>query len=251
MNKKSGLREFAEWIEEFVNTTTPEIRMINDRAYIANKEGIRILSEPKVEPVTIHTLDGICEYITSGALAKDGFSIDSVMLVIEDEKTVNLISNTNNNGERATIMRARAMTPTIHFDTYFSQELFVVMMQSCFVRGNEDNLDFVLEVVGNIAEENVRETADDGVTQVVTVKSGVTLRKITALPNPVTLTPYRSFIEIEQPTSNFLLRMDKGPALKLIEADGAAWKIQAMQRINDYIYNRLSESECADVVILS
>lgn len=62
------------------------------------------------------------------------------------------------------------------------------------------------------------------------------------VPNPVTLRPYRTFLEAEQPSSAFVFRIsDRNgePSFKLIEAEGGLWKNVAMQNIKKYLEQRL------------
>ena len=46
------------------------------------------------------------------------------------------------------------------------------------------------------------------------------------VPNPVTLRPFRTFIEVEQPESKFIFRMREGGRCAIFEADGAhgSWR---------------------------
>lgn len=246
----NGLREFAEWIEEFVEHQTPQIVQVNEKDYVASKNGIQLLKEPKIETETIHTLSGLCDYITSGSLVKDGFILGETMIIIENEKEVKIVTTANANGERQTPIRAVAMTPSMFLNNYMEHERFIIMLQSCFETACDD-LETMLEIVGKITDEDVRETEDDGVTQVVTIKSGITLKQFAALPNPVVLTPFRSFIEIEQVSSKFILRMQNGPKLALFEADGGAWKLETIRNIEGYLFNELRNADCNEIVIIS
>jgi hypothetical protein len=98
--------------------------------------------------------------------------------------------------------------------------------------------------VGNIKEENVRQTGDDGVTQTVTAKSGIARVEDVSVPNPVHLAPFRTFREVSQPLSPFVLRMKQGregglPTVALFEADGGKWKLDAIQFIRDYLAGKI------------
>lgn len=87
--------------------------------------------------------------------------------------------------------------------------------------------------------------ADDGVTQTVTAKQGVAFVQEVAVPNPVTLAPYRSFPEISQVESEFVLRVRAGrsegelPTIALFEADGGRWQLEAVRRVKDYLKQRV------------
>jgi len=65
-----------------------------------------------------------------------------------------------------------------------------------------------------------------------------------AVPNPVTLRPYRTFSEVEQPASQFVFRMKTGgssPSCALFNADGGAWALEAIENIKRWLSDRLPE----------
>ncbi|HFK2719142.1 TPA: hypothetical protein ACG1DY_004991, partial [Escherichia coli] len=129
-------------------------------------------------------------------------------------------------------------------------ETFNIKLQSGFVK-NEDR-DIVLKVVGNIKEEDVKTYGDDGISQSVTAKVGVATLGQVEVPNPVALAPYRTFVEVDQPTSNFVFRMKSGPSSALFEADGGAWKLEAMKNIKTYLEEELAEElEVGRVTIIA
>jgi len=81
---------------------------------------------------------------------------------------------------------------------------------------------------------------DDGVTQAVEAKTGIARVENVTVPNPVTLRPYRTFLDVaEQPKCLFVFRMrqaDKGPECALFEADSGLWKLEAIRQIKDWLY---------------
>lgn len=103
------------------------------------------------------------------------------------------------------------------------------------------------KVTENIQDPNTDATAnygDDGVTQKTTIKQGIASKADVLVPNPVTLTPYRTFLEVEQPSSEFVFRIkDNGgaPAFMLVEAEGGLWRAEAMQNIKEYLAKALED----------
>ena len=89
--------------------------------------------------------------------------------------------------------------------------------------------------------------ADDGITQRVTAKAGVARVAVVDLPNPVELYPYRTFLDVEQPASKFVLRIkadkDEGPRCALFEADGGAWRATAVETIKSYMVDNLDPAK--------
>jgi len=120
-----------------------------------------------------------------------------------------------------------------------------VALQTLFVETPERAQ--VLAIVGNLKEEQVRQSDDDGITQTVTGRAGIVLGKDVKIPNPVSLRPYRTFREVEQPESKFVLRLTQGKEgelpCALFEADGGAWKLEAMLKIRTYLAGALSAAE--------
>jgi hypothetical protein len=127
------------------------------------------------------------------------------------------------------------------FGEYYDQESFIVGLQSLFEPTPSRAL--VLKVIGTIQENIVKEFADDGVTQSVAAKAGQVLVKEIEVPNPVFLKPFRTFREIGQPESPFVLRVRTGkekPQCALFEADGGRWKLTAIQLIKEYLESKVA-----------
>ncbi len=99
--------------------------------------------------------------------------------------------------------------------------------------------DGLLKFVGNLTTALVQNSVDDGTSQTVTIEQGVRKSEV-ELPNPVTLAPRRTFPEVDQPDSPFILRVRQTregqmPELALYEADGGLWKLAAIQNIKDHL----------------
>ncbi|MEB8647163.1 hypothetical protein P4G62_25330, partial [Bacillus cereus] len=173
-----------------------------------------------------------------------------VMIHIVNPTTVSCFTAVNGDKARSTYIEAQASIPRFNFGNFYDREEFNIALQSGFVQNN--HRDIVLQVVGTVVEEDVKEIGDDGVSQAVTVKTGVASRGNAKVPNPVQLSPYRTFVEVEQPESKFVFRMREGARCGLFEADGGAWKLEAMNNIKEYLNKALSqEVESKKVFILA
>lgn len=125
---------------------------------------------------------------------------------------------------------------------YHEVEDFVIGLQALFVQ--TDDVKTILAVVGNIKGEAVRQVSDDGVTQSVVARMGAVL-STASVPNPVLLAPYRTFREIEQPTSRYVLRVRCGedgelPQVGLFSGDGESWSLLAASRIKNWLQARVT-----------
>lgn len=67
----------------------------------------------------------------------------------------------------------------------------------------------------------------------------------------VKLKPYRTFFEVEQPESEFLLRIGDGGQVGLFEADGGMWKMTARYTIKSYLQEALKEEINDGIVIVT
>ena len=53
------------------------------------------------------------------------------------------------------------------------------------------------------------------------------------------LTPLRTFYEVEQPTSPFVLRFNEDAEAALFEGDGGAWQLRAVENIKNWLTAQL------------
>lgn len=61
---------------------------------------------------------------------------------------------------------------------------------------------------------------------------------------------YRTFLEVEQPESQFLLRLNEKGEVGLFEADGGMWKLAAKKNVSTYLENALADMISAGSVVV-
>jgi hypothetical protein len=205
-------------------------QVINGRTYSNGPSGILPIRPPQAETLTINTLTGIVDYVPVELVQ---------MLHIVDHKKVDVIDANFSDAwlTRSTYLTAVHDSPVFRFGQFMNVEDFIIALQSMFVQ--DENTAAILKIVGNVVEEAVNQFSDDGVTQAVTAKAGISRRDVVAVPNPVTLRPYRTFMEVEQPASTFVFRMQSGkgqpPLCALFEADGRMWRLEAIKNIKEWL----------------
>jgi len=230
-------------MESGIHPNQRHVRIIdstgNDRDYIINNQGepseVRPVIKLAQREFVLNTLTGLIAYIKSNLDRED----KKLFLHVDDEKTVSLESTLFADGSRETLVVASAIVPSFHYERYYDVEEMLINFQSKFNRTKDRDL--LLQVVGNVKEENVRQTGDTGIAQAVTIKSGISSADDVVVPNPVTLAPYRTFLEVEQPESDFIFRMKEGPRGAIFEADGGVWRNNAIANIRDYLAEELKE----------
>ena len=91
---------------------------------------------------------------------------------------------------------------------------------------------------------------DNGIATTITTQKGVALQTNEQIRPLVKLRPYRTFQEVEQPESIFLIRVsDRG--ISFIEADGGMWKLAARETIKTFFEERLSQEVTEGSVIIA
>lgn len=228
-----------EALQYLIGLGQKEIKEVHGRPYATGD--LRLISEPEVSPLQLHSLSGVVDYIKSNIdQACTSNDTSPWLIVIDSPTTLYLTTKADSlSYNRNTFLKCQALIPTIRLNGFLDAESFNIMLQSMFVKSVDRDL--ILSLVGNIKDENVLNTSDDGVSQKVTAKVGVSLVENKTVPNPVGLAPYRTFTEIEQPESKFVLRLKNGPECALFEADGGAWKPYAMNSIKQYFAIMLAD----------
>lgn len=81
---------------------------------------------------------------------------------------------------------------------------------------------------------------DSGIATTVVTKKGIDLQANETIRPIVTLRPYRTFQEVEQPESVFLIRINER-GISFTEADGGMWKLKARETIKGFLEDKLSD----------
>ena len=232
-----------EAMEYLVELSAPQVVDVFGDIYSKDKLN-RISFIPKAEALKLHTLTSLVEYIKSKT---DG--MDPAMLVhVESPTKVLLYSCLDKDRGRECLVEVNAELPYIGFNKYVDQEEFLIGMQANFLPTDDRNL--ILKFAGTVEDKSVAEYGDDGVTQKATIRKGVSSKTDAVVPNPVSLKPYRTFFEVDQPESKFIFRMssDCGIACAIYEADGGKWKSEAMNNVKEYLKKELDGIEGFTVI---
>ncbi|MDD3212287.1 MAG: hypothetical protein PHY64_01360 [Eubacteriales bacterium] len=194
---------------------------------------------PKYEPlpaetVKAFTLDGLCDWLKQD-IDRNFNAYPKLMIAVESPTRVCVYSPVSGveGNRRVKLAECNYCTDDFRWGSYMDQEMFVTFLLSRFAES--ENRSLVGRLVGNIRQETSAEAADDGVSQRITVKNGIAKIGETIVKNPVYLEPMRTFTEIAQPSSPFVLRVKEGPQIALYEADGGAWKNVAVIGIKEYL----------------
>lgn len=227
-------------LEYLVGLGAPNMDTINGD-YYSDKPLHRIVNTDYAEEIYLTTLSSLVEYIKSGVDVMKG----EMLVHVKSPTEVHLFSNLDDYRKRECAAIVRANLPTITMDRFVDKEMFNIALQSKFVDNEDKKL--LLKFTGTVEEGTLQEYGDDGVTQKAVIKTGIASKSDAIVPNPVKLKPFRTFTEVEQPESAFVFRMKSdrldGITCALFEADGGAWRQEAMENIKAYLKEELKDEK--------
>lgn len=234
----------AKLIDKIVTLKETKTFEINGQTY-ADAPLTRIPPHvDRPECIRVSGLDGICKLIRT-ELAK----IDTVVMVqAKSHNTVEVMTTYLPDFSRNILYRAEADAPGLRTG-FRGREAALIELRSLFIP-NEGTA-YLLDLLSKMTDENKVSTNDNGVTQTVEARQGVALNAMVEVKPRVMLRPFRTFLEVEQPESEFLLRVDADEGIGFFEADGGIWKLEAKRNIADYFNTNLTDLiEAGKVVIM-
>ena len=227
---------FEYLVETGKKLADPIEREYDGRKYI-NKE-LKAIDAPLVAALKINTLSSLIELCSGkfGTKSFEGFDIEKHLVHVLNEEQVQVITAHSDHWKHREILIDCELPDVVGFTfgQYLSHENFIVGVLANFTP--TDDREYILRIASSLTAEKVVMSDDDGISQGVGVRAGVTLKTQETLRNRVKLAPYRTFREVAQPTSEFVFRVKQSgdnqvPTLALHEADGGAWKLEAVANI--------------------
>lgn len=220
-------------IEKILELAPVDRIAIGDRLFTDAK--VYPVMGPQVDCLKCHTLTGLVDFYDAMPVSDQ----ERVLFLVEDYNKVSIVSDIFGvEKQREWFITATAYQQEDPFNKYLGHEDFMIKVLSCFVQ--DENTATMVKIIGNLKLDAGMQFTDDGLSQTVTAKTGITKVENIELPNPIVLRPYRTFIDIEQPESSFILRLKQrdGVSCALFEADGAGWKNTAIASIKAYLEDR-------------
>lgn len=231
-------------IREIAKLAEPNI--IAEYGYVYSDKPLNVINEPQIKTISLSTLKSLVELIKKEC---EEF-VPPIIVHVEGPCSVTVHTGVSEaDRQREVPYCVSPDIPLFSFDRKMEYENMMIGLKSRFVETPE--LTELVRLLGTITEENNMQIADDGFTQTVTVRKGIAIKGNKAVNPIVKLKPYRTFLEIEQPESEFLIRLFEGGYAALFEADGGAWKLNARNAIQDYLSKNLSELVESGIVIIT
>ena len=209
--------------------------------------------DPEPDALEVSTLTSLVAYVREN---RDGLVLDTATLLVEGPTVVSLVGSLGAGYYRQRFRYVRAKCQpaggAFAFGEFLALEGFHIALQALFV--DDYQRADVLKLCGNVKSDRIRVQVDDGKTQTVEARAGVATVENVSVPNPVTLAPFRTFTELDQPSSPFVFRLREGAAgagvqAALFEADGGTWRLAAVDGIKVYLDAELADLSPAPIVI--
>lgn len=236
-------------IEKIQEMSRPLIREVEDKTFYfhdGEAEEIRpILEAPAT--LDLHSLEALVKMIQTEAVS----NYDAPFYItIPTYKSVRCFSQPDSKRryERNFYYQVIATdVPGWADETTLKFEEAMIALRSRFQPTTD--ADYALKLLSDITNGSKVTYTDNGIATSVVTKTGVSLQTNEPIRPIVNLKPYRTFQEVEQPSSPFLIRInERGILFK--EADGGMWKLTARQTIKKYFEEALKmEIENGTVVV--
>lgn len=239
------LKEAIAYLVSLKENKTYEI---NGQTYSDNQLHRVAPYVPRTTEHVVNSLDSIVQ-IVKNELDKQPKDTFPIFIQVENPRRVSVFSSFDADMKRNDLYRADCDAP--QFSEGFRQyDKAIIELRSKFVPN--DGTEYLLDLLSRINKEDGVQTDDNGVSQTVTARQGISLKEKVGIRPRVALIPFRTFREVEQPESEFLTRLDNEGNVGFFEADGGAWKLEAKRSIAEYFKGSLTdEIESGKVVVMT
>jgi hypothetical protein len=231
-------------IDRILGLAEPTIITMHDTKYSNQKlERIRAPREYAPDTIKVHTLTGLRDFFANEHDMINESLGDILGIHILSHKEVNIIGQLQPDNANTRFDYAKAVMDLegFSFNQFMDLERFIIALQSHFVPTEE--IETILDHLGSLASEQVKENKDDGFSQTIQVRVGIRMKSNVTIKNPIVLNPWRTFREIEQPPSNCILRLkESGGVMQcaLYVADGNAWQLEAIEHIKAWLETNIN-----------
>ena len=241
------LKEFIAHIQK---TTQPFVQQVDGSTFvISGNGGVEEIHPAIYHPDTLplHSLEALVKMVQTEAANMAA----PLYITIPNHLTVRCFGQPDPNARyfRQVYYEAKATDVPGFQDGFREYEKAIIELRSNFVPS--DGTDYLLDFLSRIDKNSSVMTKDNGVSQTVEARRGVALRDVMPIKPRVALRPFRTFQEVEQPESEFLLRLNENGEVGLFEADGGMWKLKARQTVKAFLEAELESLVSSEAVYVA
>lgn len=236
------LKEFAQYL---VSLKDNKLYEVGGEVY--SDHPLTLIDPPVDRPdaIPVTGLDSIVKLIRAEI---DVFDNLPIFARVDGPQRVSVFTTYDDRMVRDSLYTASCDVPGFR-EGFREYDTAIIELRSRFAE-NEGSA-YLLDLLSRISREGSVISDDNGVSQMVEARKGIQLKETVQVRPRVPLCPYRTFPEIVQPASEFLVRLDEEGNVGLFEADGGMWKLEAKQRIAAYLEDALKDLvEAGKVVVM-
>ena len=242
---------FKEAIQHIQETAArPFLQEIDGVTYLIDREGQYQQVKPELEyqeELALTSLDALVKLVRTEA-SKQEYPL---YITIPDHLTVVCFGQPDSelHFRRISYYRAKATdVPGWQSDVKMGFEEMQIALRTRF----QETADaaYAMKLLSDITTGGKITFNDNGVATSVVTQKGVALQANEAIRPIVKLKPYRTFQEVEQPESPFLIRVSER-GISFTEADGGMWKLKARETIKAFLEKRLQQEVSTGAVVIA
>lgn len=240
-----------EAISHIQTTTLPKIVEVGGYTFAVTSNGNAYQILPKIEHpevLALNSLDALVKLVQT-----EGVNMETPLYItIPDPLTVRCFGRPNPDARYFRQCYYQVMVKDasgFREGIFVEYEKFIIALRSMFV--HSEDVDYLLNLLSSVSNESGVTTSDNGVTQTVEARQGISLKALVPVKPRVSLRPYRTFQEVDQPESEFLVRLSNDGHIGLFEADGGMWKLQARKTIKAFLEKALEKQVSAGEVYIA
>lgn len=235
-------------IEKIQELCAPKVVNVGDVPYLIDENGYTQIEKNLEYPhsINLSSLDALVAFVKTEAVKK----YSRVYITIPDHTTAKCFTNPfpHLREERVYLYTAVATdVPGWGERVSLPFEEALIALRTRFQPTNDT--DYALKLLSDITTGSKVTYNDNGVATSVVTKKGIDLQSNAAIRPIINLRPYRTFQEVQQPQSQFLIRINERN-ITFIEADGGMWKLVARDTIKEYLFKALEEEAAAGTVVI-
>jgi hypothetical protein len=241
----------ASFIAKLEEMARPQIHAVDGHEYVVSTSGNYSEIRPELDyPLTInlYSLDALLQMVKTEAIKRYEPPI-YIMANGHDKVECFLSPNNSLRGTRLVLYSVLIKdVPGWNTKDVLPFEEALIAVRTRFQQ--TPDTEYLLRLLSEISNKAKVTYSDNGIATSVVQQSGVALQQSIPIRPIVSLRPYRTFQEIEQPASEFHIRISEH-GIRFIEADGGMWKLTARQTVAGYLCtNLVEEIEKGTVVVM-
>lgn len=233
-----------EAIQEIEKMSAPTFHEVDGSVY-SNQQMVLIQDrKPMPKCIDLTGLDSVCKMVRNEA-EHVGLQI---FIQVKDYRSVSVFTSLDADEDRLYLYRCAADTPSVTTGNFMPYEKAIIELRSLYIPNV--GTEYLLQLLSSISNESKVTSSDNGVTQQVEARSGIALNSMVKINPRVSLQPFRTFVEVAQPESEFLLRINERGEIGFFPADGGVWKLEATRNVAAYFEYELKDLIDAGTVVV-